>query len=148
MRAFGICIPMWAGADTHEGWHIQPEETLAYTGDKAAFMPAGGDIMLKQGDNNPQVLAWQNGLVTVGFPLIAADSKPAVPNSNFGPATLGATSKFLASVGLPQTGTVDGPAWAAMANALRAKAAAELVAQKVKADLLASRIQTAKQALG
>ncbi len=147
LAKYGLYISNWLGTSgtTHEWWHVQPIERFGYTGTQAAFLLSddkinGEDDMLKQGDNNPQVLAWQNGLITVGFPLIGADGKPAEPNSNFGPATLGATNKFLAAVGLPQDGTVDGPAWAAMAKVLRTKSvdalttAMSLSAAKTKAE--------------
>ena len=112
---------MWAGStDYHEAWHIQSEETLVYTGDKAEFMTAGGDIVLKQGDNNPIVGSWQYDLDVIGFwPAGVAH------NTNFGPTTAAQTNAFKKAQGLPMDGIVDEATWSKMADALRAKIAAE-----------------------
>lgn len=160
MAAFGICVPMWSGASTKEWWHLQPIETIGYAGDKAEFRLE--DDMLKQGDNSPAVLAWQNALVAAGFPLVTSTGAIAAPNSNFGPATLSATNKFKASVGLPQDGVVDEPTQAKMLDTLRAKwsaevhacealqaaQAAQLTTIRSDLDTCKARIIAAKSALG
>lgn len=148
LRNFGLVLPLWIGNPAgQEPWHIQPIETLGYAGAKSAFT-IQEDIMLKQGDNNPQVLAWQRALVATGYPLrITLAAPPAEPNSNFGPATLATTNRFKAAVGLPQDGVVDEKTWAAMADKLRDVVAGQLATISTLTASqagLSSELQTAK----
>lgn len=79
------------------------------------------DDMLEKGSTGPAVGGWQRGLIALGVPMIGADGKTYGADESFGTATVNGTNKFLASVGLPLTGTVNDVAWAKMADALRAK---------------------------
>lgn len=144
LNVYGLCLPLWAGASTHEWWHIQPIETLGYTGDKSAFR-LGGETM-QRGDNSPAVGAWQNGLDELGYwPATVAK------NTNFGPTTEAVTNKFKAANGLPQDGIVDAATWGKMLDALRAHAAKDVsaceaikTAQAAQLVRLTSDLNTAK----
>lgn len=118
MRAYGICIPLWAGSTSKEPWHIQPIETLGYTGDKAAFRL---EEVMQLNDNNPQVGSWQMALDAAGYwPAGVAH------NTNFGPTTAKCTNDFKRANGLSEDGVVDATTWAAMTETLRKKADVDL----------------------
>lgn len=88
--------------------------------------------MLKQGDKNDLVKAWQNNLLIAGN-----DLKQYGADGSFGPVTVAATNAFKASVGLPANGIVDGETWSRMADVR-----AEIESQKhdAETDMLQSKI--------
>ena len=75
--------------------------------------------VLKKGDNGELVGKWQENLIKTGYAL----PKYGV-DRDFGGETETATNEFKADMGLTQDGTVDGAAWAAMAD-LRAHIAGD-----------------------
>lgn len=93
--------------------------------------------VIKKGDKNENVRAWQKALLAVGqkLPKYGADA-------DFGSETENATKEFQGSVGLPKTGIVDAETAAAMWTKLLANAgnAAEIAELKAK-------INAAKMAL-
>jgi hypothetical protein len=80
-----------------------------------AAAAAAGTVQrpLRRGLSGPDVLAWQNSLVTVMGPRF-------VPNGVFGPATEATTKEFQATAGLKADGVVGSASRAAMAARLPA----------------------------
>lgn len=90
-----------------------------------ASAPAAPGALLRAGSKGPEVLAWQNFLVSQGFKL--------TPDGAFGPATTLATKTWQKKVGLPTDGVV-GPASRATASRGPTAAAASPVAVRPTAS--------------
>lgn len=99
---YGLYISNWSGNSVKEWWHIQPKELFGNS--CIGFLDLDdpineGETMLKLGDNNPSVKAWQRTLTRLGTPL--------VEDGSFGNLTLSATKAFQKSKELAETGVVD-----------------------------------------
>jgi len=102
-----------------EPWHIQPIETVEYSGDRKQFLDKN-DIKYSEGvkpmlfkgcPNGEPVKEWQDSLVKIGFQIKI--------DGDYGAGTENATIAFKKSVGLPQNGNVDEITYAKMLNKLQ-----------------------------
>lgn len=149
MRKYGLYIKSWAGTSVDEWWHLMPSEIIGYTGERKDFLlddEIYGDDEMKQGDNGPNVLSWQNALVAEGS-WAKGSSTPPAPNSNFGPYTATCTNIFKKSKSLPEDGIVDETTFCKMLDTLRMLEDPELEEAKKEVDRLQGLIDDYNKAL-
>lgn len=100
------------------------------------------DDVIKKGDKNQQVGAWQRALKLLGYDLGTYGTNKDGIDNEFGSKTETATKEFQKASGLPQTGIVDAATAAAMWDKLLAKAG-----DSAKVKELQAKIDAAKKAL-
>jgi hypothetical protein len=98
--------------------------------------------VIKKGDKNQQVGAWQRALKSLGYDLGTYGTNKDGIDNEFGSKTETATKEFQKASGLPQTGIVDAATAAAMWSKLLSKAG-----DSAKVAELQAKINAAKMAL-
>ena len=78
------------------------------------------DTIMQKGDSGPEVMAWQNSLLSEGYKMIGADGKEYGADGHFGTATVNGTNDFKKDCGLVQDGIVDEVTYGKMLDKQRA----------------------------